>query len=706
MLGRQGRRGLGSMGGAGHPMWVGLALGCALLAQYCFVGPQRSLKAGVVLYIAAGVLFWRVLGCDDAEWRVSRESSTDCSQRSEESGRDSGEILHSAQNGSGGEEAILAEARGRASPVLLLLCVLCNLASLLLVTAESSLHADYWGAFWLWLASIAFFLVLIWAQAGRSLRLRSPAAHSEWLGVGALTALALTLRVGWLEEIPTLLAGDEAAMGLEALRVLDGTLRNMFATGWFSHPTMYFFVQALSVRLFGATVFALRVSSAVVGALTVPALYALGRQMWGRRVAWGAAVLLTAYHFHVHYSRLGLNNIEDGLFAVLAFLLLCRAVQGGDAVDYGLCGLVLGASQYFYWGARVLPLVSVVLLGWVWCRREPVHYPTRLARGLRKCRGTERKECGRMVWMALSLAGGFALVVSPLALYYVQHPGSYGARWGQVSILAAGRLAATAQATGTSLLAVLGEQCLRSVLAFHAYTDMSTLYGAPIPLLDYFAAVLFSLGLICVAMQRRHLGNILLMLWLGAVVLFGGVLLVDPPTSQRLVIASPALCLVIAVGLDRLLGLAQNPFEWEPSFTRGLFAFVLVVMLLGNVRYYFSQYTPGGFFLEANSEIADRAGRYVRSLDGDYRVYFAGAPRITFDSPAIVYLAGAPMGQDVLEPITGRPGFVDRTKKGVFIFTPERVGELGTVREHFPDGVVSEFRSRVWGPLFTAYEFE
>ena len=36
-------------------------------------------------------------------------------------------------------------------------------------------------------------------------------------------------------------------MGLEAYHVLRGTRTNPFVTGWFSNPTLYFFMQA-SVR--------------------------------------------------------------------------------------------------------------------------------------------------------------------------------------------------------------------------------------------------------------------------------------------------------------------------------------------------------------------------------------------------------------------------------------------------------------------------
>ena len=644
---------------AGNPRLLGLALGSALVGQYCFVGPPQNLLGGVVLYTVACAAFWRLL---------QQEESTP-----------------TEDDGLPGRGAV-----GTSSPrvrlPLLLVTLACNAAALSLLEAKPLGSGQYWEVLAWWLASILLFLTLAGAESGHPFRLRSRIEWQEWGAVTVLTALAFASRIAHLEAVPTLLAGDEAAMGLEGLRVLDGSLPNMFATGWFSHPTVFFFIQALSLRLFGATVFALRLSSALVGTCTVPLLYAFARRLWDRRVALCAAALLTTYHFHVHYSRLGLNNIEDALFAVLAFLILGRAVQCGEPLDFALCGLVLGFSQYFYWGSKVLPLVALLLVGLIAWRH----------------RGFWRLNRGNV----LLLIGAFALVVSPLALYFVQHPDKLWARPGQIGILRSGWLARTAEATGTTAWIVLGQQCIRSILAFHAFTDTSVLYGAPIPLLDYFSAVMFTFGLIYTLYRRRSWPYTLLLLWLGLVILFGGALLVDPPTSQRFVVAAPLLCLLPALGLDRLLTLAQNALEWGRALGQGLFVLIVAFMVLGNARYYFAQYTPGGYFLEANSELANRAGRYIRSLGADCRIYFVGAPRIYLDSPAITFLAGAPMGQDVLESIAGRPDWVDATRSAVFVFTPERLDELELVREHYPQGRVKEFHSDVHGPLFVAYELD
>jgi len=631
---------------------LAVALSSALLGQYCFVGPPRHLLGGLLLYTVAVAAFWRLLMWDEGD------NAADDSQA-------------------------WRETRGGILLPLFLLSVACSAMALLLIQVKAQENGHYWAAFVLWVASMLLFLASLRGQAGYFLRWRWQGKWQEWLAVAALTALGFALRIVQLEAIPTLLAGDEAAMGLEALKVLDGSLGNMFATGWFAQPTMFFFVQALALRFLGATVLALRLSSALVGTLTIPILYAFVRRLWGSRVALCAASLLTAYHFHVHYSRLGLNNIEDALFAVLVFYFLCRALQDGQAMDFALCGLALGCSQYFYWGSRVLPLIVLLFMGWM-IVRDRRFWPL-----------------NRRNLLYLMLA--FALAVAPLASFFIQHPQEFWSRIKQTSIFQSGWLAQTAAMTGQSQWQLLWQQCTRAALAFNFFPDTSVFYGAPIPLLDYFAAVLFVLGLIYALYRWRYWPYTLLLLWLGLVVLFGGVLLVDPPASQRFLIISPLLCVLPAIGLDRLLTLAQNSLVWEQPFAKRLLAVILIFMVVGNARYYFLQYTPGNFFLEANSELADRAGRYIRNLGPDYHVYFAGAPRIYFDAPAIAFLALGVEGQDVLQPITESPE-LDAKQKVVFIFTPERRDELEVVRARYAGNVEEEFSAYAHELLFVAYK--
>jgi 4-amino-4-deoxy-L-arabinose transferase-like glycosyltransferase len=498
-----------------------------------------------------------------------------------------------------------------------------------------------------------------------------------------LTAVALGLRLVALASVPALLAGDEAAMGLEGQKVLAGALRNWFGTGWFSHPSLYFVLLAASQRLLGYSVTALRVTSALAGALTVPGLYVAVRRWCSVRVALIAAALLTTYHFHLHYSRLGLNNVWDALFLVWTLYWLDRALEERQVWPWACLGMVLGLAQYGYWGSRALPLV---VLGVV--VRE-------VAGG-----GKARASLG---WGWLGAAATLGLTTAPLAFHFVAHPDEWSFRFAQISILRSGWLAETAARDGVSALQVLAQHAVRSVLAFHYYTDTSVLYGAPIPLLDYFMAVLAVFGAVTLIRGANVRAMLSVALSLVLALVFGAMLLADPPASQRLVILSPLVCLLAALGLDRLLSLAHNCFAVSRTLSTILLLVVLLAIGWGNVRYYFQVYTPGGYFLESNSELVDSAGRYLRNLDREISVFWAGAPRVYADAPTLLYLAPRARVQDVAEFHWGL-GENLPCPPAVFVFVPERVAELEGWRGRCPGGSVVEFYGQDQTLLFVAYE--
>lgn len=169
--------------------------------------------------------------------------------------------------------------------------------------------SSYTAVFLAWLLAAVFYF---WAVV----------PHSEWQwrrpgwlekrdvwfwGLVALLALALLLRVWRIGDIPFTLGGDEGSQGLEALRVINGELRNPFTTGWLGVPTMSFFFNSLSLRLLGRTIVGLRLPWAFVGAATVLVTYFLVKQIADRRLGMVTAVLLAVYHYHIHFSRLGSN---------------------------------------------------------------------------------------------------------------------------------------------------------------------------------------------------------------------------------------------------------------------------------------------------------------------------------------------------------------------------------------------------------------
>lgn len=121
-------------------------------------------------------------------------------------------------------------------------------------------------------------------------------------------------------------------------------------------PYVYPYIQLHGVYLLGTDLAGLRLPSAVFGALTVPALYWLARIALSRRAALAAALLLATLPVHLQFSRLGLNNIIDPLLGTLTLAFVLRGLKYPDRMrgHFAWAGVLLGLTQYFYEGGRLL----------------------------------------------------------------------------------------------------------------------------------------------------------------------------------------------------------------------------------------------------------------------------------------------------------------------------------------------------------------
>lgn len=226
------------------------------------------------------------------------------------------------------------------------------LVGALALPLTSNLALQPWPILIIWATGILLFLVGT-ATLGFQIGIREPLAQVvEWtreakwelLAVLALTGFAFLCRGIALGNIPHNVHGDEGEMGLLARAVLRGELREPFVTGFLGHPTLWFFMQALALRLFGDTIAGLRMLSALIGALAIPALYVFVRPLYGRAVAILAAILLAFYHFHIHYSRIGLNNIADPLMMLVTLATFFNGYRKRSLVSFALSGVLMGLA--------------------------------------------------------------------------------------------------------------------------------------------------------------------------------------------------------------------------------------------------------------------------------------------------------------------------------------------------------------------------
>ena len=199
---------------------------------------------------------------------------------------------------------------------------------------------------------------------------RLPIQRSKsWRWLFALTLVALLLRITFLESVPGGLHVDEVTMADFALRhVFSGPHGTVypFRTGPYSQPALHQYVIKLSLALLGNSITGLRVPSALVGTLAVLATYAVVAVFQDRRTALLSAIIMTTYHYHVHWSRMGLNNVWDTLWVpsmLAAYAWGWKRRWSGGAV---LAGLALGLSQYFYAGSRLGIFLLIDTMFWLW----------------------------------------------------------------------------------------------------------------------------------------------------------------------------------------------------------------------------------------------------------------------------------------------------------------------------------------------------
>jgi len=181
----------------------------------------------------------------------------------------------------------------------------------------------------------------------------------NWLLCLTIAALVLyTLNLDgaalrdWDEATVAQVAREIANAPSESLTWLFPTLQGQ---PYWNKPPLLHWAIALCFRLFGESEWTARLPGALCGALTVPALYAVVRELWPRRIeAMLASTILLTWLPVVRHGRLAMLDGALGLFFVLAIGLTLRsrrdlryslglgAAIGAMCLTKGLAGVCLG----------------------------------------------------------------------------------------------------------------------------------------------------------------------------------------------------------------------------------------------------------------------------------------------------------------------------------------------------------------------------
>ncbi len=492
----------------------------------------------------------------------------------------------------------------------------------------------------------------------------------DWLIVVAITAIAFYLRFWRLPDLPAYLHGDIASQGLQALSVLEGKSPGWFDVGWSNIPMFDFVMMAGTMRLWGQDLLGLSFTAVWQGVLTIPFMYLLGREMFGRRAGLLAAALIAISYTHIHFSRI-VTSASPLLFIVLLFYFLFRGLRLRRSIWFVLSGLSLGVGLLVYYPIRVAVVTVILLWLWllIWKRRALVD------------------NLPQWVCFCVAALVGFG----PMMAFVLRDFKAFVGRGTLVMIWNPAVATHLMGKYGTDSVATLWlEQFKRTFLTVFYYPDASTHFAFSGPMINAFAGLLLILGFGYCLRWLKDERYFVLVIWFTSTLLLGGVLTNDPPFWPHTIVVLPAVFLMAACagerawfGLLQALPTANRPrIDWV--IAAGLAA-ILVSTGISNWQAYTQQ-------MGDNADRVVRVARYVADLPTDHHVLVVPDP-LSWQQRELRFMGRKISGTDIPADVISSAKLDALLQPTHFIITPNHADLIPALHAQFPDGQLQYYHT-------------
>jgi hypothetical protein len=330
---------------------------------------------------------------------------------------------------------------------------------------------------------------------------------------------------------------------------------------------------------------------------------------------------------------------------------------------YVWTGLVIGLSQYFYYGSRLIPVIAVPLVFYLLLRR-------------------------RISFVQLLLLIVAALIAyAPLATHYLRNLPAFLNRTQGVSVF---NPAGMAHILGPEALwpndlpALVWKQVTRNAAFFAKSGDLSAFYFPDIAGFDPLTVALFWLGLGVLLARAYRFPEFALLIWFSLGFLLAGVVTIDSPNGPRLVVITTVVYLTGGIFLQRLLGWVQ---QIMPIGGKVLTVLAVGLLALATLR---SNYTT--YFVTYASHTPNvmsvRLAHDILALGDGYTYYIMGAPNFYADYGVLRFTNRAVVryNAETVEDLPTPAAAAVDNEPLVVIALPHRLDELDQVIARFPGG--------------------
>ena len=365
-----------------------LALGVAWMGQSAFEPPHTRTTVGIVFYIGAFAVL--ALAIRRGEWNLPAFAPT--YERTDPLTYRSIPLLISVLLGGWAFIIFKGNLFTRFNVILWVLAVLCLV----------------W-AFWLNKSSL---------RAGLRNSLRFLQREQWTINISrwtilliAATALIFFFRFFQTASVPPEPFSDHAEKIFDVYDVSQGQT-HIFFTRNTGREAFQMYWTLLIAKFFGTglSFLSLKLGTAILGFLTLPFIYLLGKEIGGPRVGFFAFLLAGIGYWPNVISRVGLRFPLYPLFVAPTLFFLLRGLRTRNRNDFLLSGLFLGIGLHGYSPMRIVPFVVAAAFVLYWLHSQS---------------NGARKELP--IWLVmLALVAMFVFI--PLLRYWFENPESFGFR--------------------------------------------------------------------------------------------------------------------------------------------------------------------------------------------------------------------------------------------------------------------------------------
>jgi 4-amino-4-deoxy-L-arabinose transferase-like glycosyltransferase len=470
---------------------------------------------------------------------------------------------------------------------------LVNLGIYALVMTQLAHHQYSNKLLWIWLATTLIFTILFWKNEQKT-QPNPDSSITSLDGIWMLALFAFAVAAGsyLLNDLPAGWIPDEGAFWITARQIAFGEIKPAFFDfGVYSFPVSSNILQGWIMRWAGVNMWGWRFASVLPAALTTIPLYLLARELFDRRTAIAANMMMIVNPYFLSFARLGYNNSQVLFPVTLCIYFLVLGFRRNSRFYLWLAGLTAGLGFYTYFAAW-LGLAVIITIA-----------------SLPLLRG--KKSSKNIAPLVVIIAGALTMLL-PRVLYGISSDTPISLHfkfWETIpinafyaqSIFGEERIAQAKFFMLNDQFRLFYDPALYGIIFLRGLIRSVGVLFDPIVNFDHHiifgltgpgSSIFFILGLGATLANFKKTQYLIPSIWFLAGFFFLGVFTSFPPRPTHLVAIIPAMSLISAIGLVSFLDaiISINPekpasaLRWKKLGTAGI---LLIIAIISFIQFFF-----------------------------------------------------------------------------------------------------------------------